>query len=440
MEPAGNHNGRMLQGILPAWVEPDPLKSRAVDALGLQAIADRPADRLLPGLSVLTTRARYFTFLCWARQKAGKRLNEHEIHRFEVALALTESRLSEDDAQHQEDCRFVGKRNIETYRSQHQDRIPRDARSVYKVPAWRAYRASMIALGLLAETASYDLTVRGVEAATLFQKAVRHRGRTPKPLRDAACLSRVSRPEQRLLRDLLGLSLPGTLDDDSLDPRTRRARFGREMRPFYRDGMMAPETVLVARRYRKSGSLAEPANTLRAAGVWEYLSLGLNVLFVAWARAVEAGDVRAFRKAVAERLATRRVPSQLAAMLLEGADLSRLIAGAVACLHEAVSLFDGLPEESSRLLEEDRFDLARRIIDRSKPAKRRVQRALEELLTLHCCAKGDEAWIECHDLDRLDQAKVNRDTKGSWQLPKRVTLHGYRMAAFDQIVFDLGGL
>ena len=53
----------MLSGILPAWVEPDPLRARATDALALQAVADRLADRLLPGLSVLTTRARYFTFL-----------------------------------------------------------------------------------------------------------------------------------------------------------------------------------------------------------------------------------------------------------------------------------------------------------------------------------------------------------------------------------------
>jgi hypothetical protein len=212
------------------------------------------------------------------------------------------------------------------------------------------------------------------------------------------------------------------------------------MRPFYRDGMLPPEEVLVARKYRKSGHLAEPANTLRAAGVWEYLSLGLNVLFVTWARAIEAQEVRAFRRALAERLAARRGPAQLITMSPEGADPSRAIAGAVACLHEAVSLFDRLPEETSCLLECKRFELARSIIDRKRPARQRVQLALAELFTLHCCAKGDEAWIECHDLDRLDQAKLNRDTKSSWQLPKEVHLHAYRMAAFGQIVRDLGGL
>ena len=165
----------MLQGVLPAWVEPDPLKSRAVDALGLQVTADRLADRLLPGLSVLTTRARYFTFMCWARQRVGKRLNESEIHRHEVALAITESCLSEADSQHHQDCSFVGKRNIEAYRADYQNRVPRDPRSVYRVPAWRAYRASMAAIGLLNETADYSLTSHGAQAAEFFQRAVRFR-------------------------------------------------------------------------------------------------------------------------------------------------------------------------------------------------------------------------------------------------------------------------
>lgn len=78
----------MFDKIVPNWVEPDPLRSRAVDALGLQAIADRLADRLLPGLSVLTTRARYFTFLCWARREIGSDVNERAIHQWEVALAI----------------------------------------------------------------------------------------------------------------------------------------------------------------------------------------------------------------------------------------------------------------------------------------------------------------------------------------------------------------
>lgn len=83
-----------LHGVLPTWVEPNPLRSRATDALGLQAVADQLADRLLPGLSVATTRARYFTFLAWARDMDGRDYRERNIHRYEVRLALMEASLS----------------------------------------------------------------------------------------------------------------------------------------------------------------------------------------------------------------------------------------------------------------------------------------------------------------------------------------------------------
>jgi hypothetical protein len=69
----------MLTGLLPSWVEPDPLRARATDALGLQATADTLADRLLPGLSVLTVRARYFTFLAWAREVDGRDYQERNL-------------------------------------------------------------------------------------------------------------------------------------------------------------------------------------------------------------------------------------------------------------------------------------------------------------------------------------------------------------------------
>ena len=430
----------MLTGILPNWVDADPLKSRAVDALGLQAVADRLADRLLPDLSVLTTRARYFTFLCWARQKSGNRLNEGEIHRYEIALAITESRLSEDDPDHRKDCRFVGKRNVESYRSQHSDVVPRDARAVYKVPAWRAYRASMVALGLLDEVAGYRLTDQGIEAAKLFQRAVHFKERTPKPLRDAACLSEVSPPEKRLLRKLLGLSLPGTLEDGVSDPKVRRAKFAREIRQFYRNGILAPDVVLTHHRYRATGYLPEPANTLRSAAVWEYLSLGLNVLFVGWARAIEAQLPRVYLRAMSHRLGVRRPTASLGTVALDLSDPSHAVGGAISCLAEALRRYDRLSADRRCLLDSEQFEIARRLLAPARPASERVRKALTELLVLHSCSKGDEAWIQCDDLEQLDRARLNRRTKESWQLPKEVSLHSYRMTAFDQILQDVGGL
>lgn len=139
-----------LVRTLPSWVEADPLRGRAVDALGLQATADRIADEILPGLSVLTNRARYYAVLAWARKVCGARADEHRIHRIEVALAVRESQLHVGADSNQDEgndrCRFVGSRNLAGPRFASP---PSDPTEAYRVPVWRAYRASMRNLGLL---------------------------------------------------------------------------------------------------------------------------------------------------------------------------------------------------------------------------------------------------------------------------------------------------
>jgi hypothetical protein len=229
----------MFNEILPSWVEVDPLKSRAIDPLGLQIISGRLADRLLPGLSVLTTRARYFSFLCWARAKTGTVVDERKIHQCEVELALVEARLSANDSEHKNECRFVGRDGIAPFLKANADAsvLPRDPRTVYKVPVWRAYRASMADLGLLEGSPSHLLTDTGHQAASAFQRAI---GVRSKRLPEKACLSRIreSPKEKRVLRDAIGLSLRGKLDADwdSADHRSRRAAMGRLMREFSSDG------------------------------------------------------------------------------------------------------------------------------------------------------------------------------------------------------------
>ena len=86
-----------LHHLLPSWVESDPLRGRAIDALGLQLTADRIADVLLPGLSVQTNRARYYALLAWARRACGTHVDEARIHRLEVALAVREAKLHPKD-------------------------------------------------------------------------------------------------------------------------------------------------------------------------------------------------------------------------------------------------------------------------------------------------------------------------------------------------------
>jgi hypothetical protein len=433
----------MLMRILPSWVQPDPLRSRAIDPLGLQLISDRFADRMLPGLSVLTTRARYFTFLCWARRETGSTSDEREIHRQEVRLTLMESRLSADEVGHSK-CSFVGKRNIEAYLREHRDEdvLATDPRTIYKVPVWRAYRASMVQLGLLEGSPRYALTEPGRQAASAFRKAV---GSTLKRMPPQACLSRIreSSREKRLLRDSIGLSLRGKLEGDwgSTDARRRRAAFGRLMRKFSPDGEdLNPRDPLSYFEGKTSASLGEPENTVRAAAVWEYLSLGLNLVFVAWVRAVDVNEFNTFRKALRRSSSARRMKPSLSDVALQDNNYEVATARAIACLSRAAAMFyQRLPEQSRCLLPGNPFDLARRFVDRRVSPNARIDEILQELLFLHQNAKGDEAWLQVPDPGRLDRFTVNRDTKKSWQPPNKVTVHGYRIPQFGQIVHDLGG-
>jgi hypothetical protein len=434
----------MFNEILPSWVEVDPLKSRAIDPLGLQLISGRLADRLLPGLSVLTTRARYFSFLCWARAKTGTVVDERKIHQCEVELALVEARLSANDSAHKDECRFVGRDGIAPFLKANADAgvLPRDPRTVYKVPVWRAYRASMVDLGLLQGSPSHLLTDTGHQAASAFRRAI---GVRSKRLPEMACLSRIreSPKEKRVLRDAIGLSLRGKLDADwdSADHRGRRAAMGRLMREFSSDGRVNPKDLLQHFEAKRSAFLPEPQNTLRAAAIWEYITLGLNLVFVSWVRAADSGEFMTFRRALRRNLSNRRIRPSLSDVLVQDNDFDGMTLKAVAYLARAVRLFDGAPVQSTILLEsgKGKFDLARAILNRRTAADIRAEQLLQTLFELHTKAKGDEVWLRAHDSNRMEKFRVNRESKKSWQPPIKVPMHGYRLLQFGQIAYDLGG-
>ena len=423
----------MINSILPAWVDADPLRSRATDALGLQLVADRLADRLLPGLSVLTNRARYFSFLCWARAATGSVHSESAIHRCEIALALTEMGLSDANPVHAESCRFVGSRNIQSFPK---DRVPADPRVVYKTPAWRAYRPAMQAIRLLEDGPGFSLTDDGFAISKAFWKAVHPCFKPLRPLPRSACLSKISHEEKRRLRRMIGLSLSGASDPDSAEPLVRRAAFVREVRPIFRSERLTPEAVLPRYEARQSKTLREPARTLRVAAVWEWLSLGLNALFVAWVRAIEAGRRWPFEQDVRGVLIAHRSVPPLAPIALQGSDEKIEISKAIAALRHAIRLHDRIADCETMLDDEAGFEVARRLIrDRSKAAAR-VETMYGSLLSRHVAVKGDEAWVQSDHNGRLELA---RDAGNGWKVPSLVRLHPYRMASFDQIATDLGG-
>lgn len=423
----------MLSSILPAWVEPDPLRSRATDALGLQAVADRLADRLLPGLSVLTTRARYFTFLSWAREESGRDHDEQGIHRHEVTLAFSEGTLSTNDPDHAARCQFVGSRNIQPLLA---GRIPADPRQVYKIPAWRAYRASMIALGLLESGPRFSLTDEGMIAAQSFRRAVRPKTHLTTALPERACLSEISGNERRHLRNALGISLRGKIDLDSTDALTRRAAFARQVRRiFWRDGL-SPETVLPRYEHRGSGQLAEPIQTLRAAATWERLSIGLNTLFTVWVRAIDAGRRRTVERTAADLLTRGLRPPVLESVSL--ADEEAALGKAIASLRYAIRLHDHVRDHGMQLpSDEPAFELARTLIGRSKSPRSRIADGLAQMLARHRAVKGDDVWLREASGGNLE---IARDAGESWTIPTNVQPHAYRMTAFGQVAEDLGGI
>lgn len=427
----------MITGILPAWVEPDPLR-RAADALGLQRVADRLADRLIPGLSVLTTRARYFTFLAWAREQSGVTVNELDIHRCEVSLVFAEAIRSSKAPGHEQSCTFVGSRNVRKFAI---DRIPQDPRSVYKVPAWRAYRASMVDLELIDGASSFSLTDLGHEAARAFRKAVRPRFAPRSPLPPRACLSLISSAESTRLRDVLGLSIRGRLDLGSPEGRVRRAAFAREVRALFRAGTLGPESVLPSYESRLGRTLEEPRETLRAAAVWERLSVGLNTLFILWVRSVNAGEPRRFESDLSQLLSRRAPPSRFkaAASPLGGilmTDASALAQG-VASLRLGLRLNDRLRDIGVELPDPSAFELARILIGKGNTVKSRTPDALARLLGRHREAKGDESWVREGANGTLE---MSRDAGEGWTIPKLVRPHAYRMRAFGSVARDLGGL
>lgn len=105
---------REFASLLPHWLDPQKMPPGSRDPLGLQGHAERIANKLLPGLTVTTTRIGYYGFLCWAIQLVNGREPLHGVarremlNRLERALVLCEfvHHGTEDDS-----CRVVGQRS-----------------------------------------------------------------------------------------------------------------------------------------------------------------------------------------------------------------------------------------------------------------------------------------------------------------------------------------
>ena len=410
-----------LQHLVPSWVEPDPLKGRAVDALGLQATADQIAEELLPGLSVLTNRARYFSLLAWARHACGRLHDEHQIHRLEVALAVREAMLhtGSTDGENFERCRFVGSRNLAR---EHLTAPPRDPRRAYRLPVWRAYRAAMQSLGLL--EGDHALTAEGISLAKRFAAACRPRdasGNTMLP--ESACLSAMSAREAALLSAGLGIWRKGKLGEEDSSVAARRCATERELQ-WLLDESLPLTRVLAA---YEGNRMREPSRTvaaLREAAIWERLSVGLHAAFLVWLKHVRRpAAVKAM--ILAARRKRQAAPPEFDDIAIDDIAAVR----AVQSVRRALALRARIAgREALPHCDDTAFELGEALVG-STP----IDEVLAQLERRHVAAKGDDAWLR----PRGRGKELAQDPGDTWTLPTRATLHGYRLGAFGQILVDL---
>lgn len=401
---------------MPKWVEADPLRGRAVDALGLQITADRIADEMLPGLSVLTNRARYYSLLSWARSKCDSQVDESKIHRIEVALACREAVSHQNN---EEECRFVGSRNLRGFSA---NRPPVDPKTVYRNPVWRSYRASMRAIDLLDDADA--LTTTGTRLAKFFAKACPRMVQSGDVmLPETACLSRMSSEEAQIIKDCLGVWRPGKPRNDDHTPPGRRAETEREVRKHLRHGRSPASVISLYER----GSISTDglaAQSLRRAATWERLSVGLQALFLHALHNLHDWDT-VVRQIKSARSASRRATTALTDIRLDNMTIGHALSSInAACRLRSVLQNDGLDHfEDARA-----FELAEQALG-DYPARQ----LLEDLIERHVQTKLDDAWVSSVGEDR----ELIRDQRAGWRLPTEARVRSYRLGAFSMLLNDL---
>ena len=413
--------------LMPSWVEPDPLRGRAVDALGLQATADRIADDLLPGLSVLTTRARYFTFLAWARASCGSNHDETRVHRLEVALAIREAQLSASDPDHRDDCRYVGSRSLARVPFTTVPREPGACTSpgVARIPSVDGEPQ------LIDRARSPDRRRQGCEARA-FGAASRGDSSGRSVLPKSACLP-------KLLTE--GTSCSSTTrrhETRSTTERRRRcvaprctvAEIGDDLDTATGFWARAFWTVTRACRSRSPCSRARTSrgSCLGAHFVWsQHLVPGVASSRRAW----WARTVRLKERVNAARRRQRQTPPDLVDVDRSslGEDRDEALAYAFTSLRAGLLARERLGVDAMPRSEPAVFELARAAVS-STP----LDTILRDLEDRHLGAKADDAWIRRRNSGRVE---IARDTGDKWELPRRVRLHPYRLWAFGQIMVDL---
>lgn len=154
--------------MLLRWTKQVPVTDLR-DPLGLTLrVSGRLSGQLLHGITSLTKRARYYSFLPWcvADYRAHEMAHQHEHGRLEYALRIRETALTMGCLLHHGGKECAGKGLIGSDRAKHwyQSRGPgpadlterfigRNSRTIgfVKIPSWYIYGASLMGFGLFKE-------------------------------------------------------------------------------------------------------------------------------------------------------------------------------------------------------------------------------------------------------------------------------------------------
>jgi hypothetical protein len=362
------------------------------------AQADRIAGFLLPQISAATTRARYFSFLCWAVRKSGGKLPI--IHRLEAELALEEADRHNGDAPNV--CPgVVGRSRALRYLEEHDWKAPERPERLYKSTAFATYRPTMRGLGLLKPSRTPELTVDGNRLATAFERS---RGRKPR------CLGDISTEEQGRLKMLLGLDYRKQAAIPLASNR-RRATYEAVCRELeYGDA------AFVLEGFAQIGARPTAvAFELHRAFVWELLSCGLALAFsMLLAKGRKSPVVSALRQELGRR------PRRLPLRLFSASDPE--CSGHVVAMLRAAMNFNPLKLN----LDPGPTRLAARLVDERDP-----DRFVQQLVERHHIAKPESPWIALAG----NSVQVLAPKKS---LVFAVRPRTYRLDAFGQLLRDLG--
>ncbi len=223
--------------LFPRWsAAPSQRDEGARDALGFQRYATEFAEHILPEITVLTIRARQYSFICWAIKKieneaqkrwaADRPMTNNEFvtlyNRFEKILALVEAVRHQDEST----CSWIGQRKTRHVVANDLKVFGLDFQLIaaeQRGGGLAQYQTSMVSLGLLKwdiEKCPLVTTEKGQELAEALGRAIKSYApqiegfcldvNNEKISRDQLarwgkrlCLSEMTRSEARILRPLI---------------------------------------------------------------------------------------------------------------------------------------------------------------------------------------------------------------------------------------------